>query len=238
MKKFSLTKAFVSAATLGVVALHTAFAQPATAAEPGKGLSARFTLASTAPMQKARQTAYPALFGTREVKYQDISVFSKWTNVMRRFDRQMQDSSVVAKPAVSAWLAEIERLRGLSEREQINGVNAFLNKIEYIEDVDNYGKTDYWATPVEFLTRGGDCEDFAIAKYASLRALGFSEDQLRIAIVQDEIKKVPHALLVVYADSGSFVLDNQDKNVETIASVNRYRPIFSINAANWWLHKA
>ncbi len=189
-------------------------------------------------MQKPRQMAYPALFGTREVEYHDISAFRKWTDVMHRFDRQMQQPESAASPRVTAWLAEIERLRDLPAAAQIDGVNAFLNKIPYIEDADNYGKTDYWATPVEFLTRGGDCEDFAIAKYASLRALGFSEDQLRIAVVEDEVKHIPHALLIVYTGAGDYVLDNQNKQVETIAAVNRYRPIFSINSENWWLHKA
>jgi predicted transglutaminase-like cysteine proteinase len=97
---------------------------------------------------------------------------------------------------------------------------------------------DYWATPIEFLTRGGDCEDYAIAKYASLRALGFSADQLRVAIVQDKIKNVPHAILIIYSDAGNFVLDNQNKQVEPIEAVNRYQPIFSINSTSWWLHRA
>jgi len=180
---------------------------------------------------------YPELFGTREIRSNDISAFRKWTDVIGRFEDQIK-TQAASSPRVMMWKAQIQELRGKSRREQIKGINDFLNKVTYIEDIDNYNKSDYWATPGEFLSRGGDCEDFAIAKYASLRALGFSTDQLRIAIVQDTFRNVAHAILIVYSDSGDFVLDNQDKRVETVASVKRYQPIFSINSTSWWRHQA
>ena len=70
-----------------------------------------------------------------------------------------------------------------------------------------------------------------------MRALGYSADQLRIAIVQDKIKNIPHAILIVYTDEGPFILDNQNKQVESAAAVTRYQPIFSLNSTSWWLHK-
>jgi predicted transglutaminase-like cysteine proteinase len=199
------------------------------------GMTAQFTLVSAAHASASRH--YPELFGTHETQSNDITAFRKWTEVMGRFENQLK-SLKASSPRVMLWKAEIRRLRDKSPREKIEGINRFLNQVAYIEDIDNYGKTDYWATPVEFLSRGGDCEDFAIAKYASLRALGFSSDQLRVAIVQDKIKNIPHAVLIVYSDEGNYVLDNQDKKVEAITAVNRYQPIFSINSTSWWKHSA
>ncbi len=199
------------------------------------GVTSQFTLASAAVPSATRH--YPELFGTQEVRSNDITAFKKWTEVMNRFEVQMK-SLKAASPRVMLWRAELRRLRDKSTGEKIEGINTFLNQVPYIEDSENYGKSDYWATPIEFLSRGGDCEDFAIAKYASLRALGFSSDQLRVAIVQDKIKNIPHAVLIVYSDAGNFVLDNQDKKVEAITAVNRYQPIFSINSTSWWLHRA
>jgi predicted transglutaminase-like cysteine proteinase len=199
-------------------------------------VASRFTVAATArSVDKA--ILYPELFGTREVKSNDIAAFKKWTTELHRFEKQMK-TAAASSPGATRWKALLRQMQAKPEREQIEGVNAFFNQINYIEDIQNYGKTDYWATPVEFLTRGGDCEDFAIAKYAALRALGFSPQQLRVAIVMDEIKNIPHAILVVYSDAGNFVLDNQDQKVEAIAAVSRYKPIFSINSDSWWLHKA
>ncbi len=204
------------------------------------GVTAQFKLAaamSPAAVKPSKQSiAYPELFGTTEIRSNDISAFKKWTAVMKKFEDQMVTQS--SSPRVQVWKTEIQSLKKLSVRDQVAGVNEYINSVRYIEDNRNYGKSDYWATPIEFFSKGGDCEDFAIAKFASLRALGFSADQMRIAIVQDKIKNIPHAILIVYTEDGTFVLDNQDKRARYAQDVNRYKPIFSINSTNWWLHKA
>ena len=56
-------------------------------------------------------------------------------------------------------------------------------------------------------------------------------------IVQDKVKNIPHAILLVYTAEGVYVLDNQDKRTLQSEKVTRYQPIFSINSANWWLHR-
>jgi predicted transglutaminase-like cysteine proteinase len=154
---------------------------------------------------------------------------------MTRFEQQMQTAQ--ATPQMQAWKAKLQSLKNSSTRDQIAAVNDYINYVSYVEDSQNYGTSDKWATPIEFLAKGGDCEDFAIAKYASLRALGFSTDQLRIAIVQDKIKNIAHAVLIVYTEQGTYVLDNQDKRLRSAAEVTRYKPVFSINATYWWLHR-
>jgi predicted transglutaminase-like cysteine proteinase len=190
---------------------------------------------STASVRPLNTPSYPGLFGTSEVRSNGVSMFPKWTAVMARFDQQMKTEGNSA--TVRNWKAQLSSWQGLPRAQQIDAVNRYINSVRYVEDSRNYHKSDQWATPIEFLTRGGDCEDFAIAKFASLRALGFSSDQLRIAIVQDKIKNVPHAILIVYDGGHTYVLDNQDKSVRDADSINRYKPIFSLNSNNWWLHK-
>lgn len=196
-------------------------------------LAAAFSPASVKPVLP--HINKPKLFGSMEIRANDLSAFTKWTSVMKRFEQQMQTAH--QSPQIQAWKAKLQSLKDSSTRDQIAAVNDYINYVSYIEDSRNYGVTDKWATPVEFFAKGGDCEDFAIAKYASLRALGFSTDQLRIAIVQDKIKNIPHAVLIVYTEEGTFVLDNQDKRMRSSAEVTRYKPVFSINATNWWLHR-
>ncbi len=197
-------------------------------------LAAAFMPAAFKPQK--HEAAYPELFGSSEVRSSDISAFTKWTAVMKRFEDQMQTQA--GSPRVQVWKSSIQNLKGKSIAEQVKGVDEYINNVRYVEDNRNYSKSDYWATPMEFFSKGGDCEDYAIAKYASLRALGFSADQMRIAIVQDKVKNVPHAILIVYTDEGAFVLDNQEKRTKKADQVARYKPIFSINSTNWWLHKA
>ena len=138
----------------------------------------------------------------------------------------------------SRWKAAIERLRGLDPLAQIEAVNRLGNEHAYIEDEDNWGVRDYWATPGQFDHRDGDCEDFAIAKFLGLRLLGFANDDLRIVVLQDLNLHLAHAILVVYYQGRALVLDNQIKTVVPADAIHHYRPVFSINETTWWLHRS
>jgi len=173
----------------------------------------------------SKRDVYPSLFGTNETRSADISPFTKWTAITAR----LNSKSAALPDALS-------NEAGASEAEKIEAVNAYYNKTRYIEDKNNWGTSDYWATPAEFASRGGDCEDFAIAKYAALKALGFTENQMRLAIVQDTWKGIPHAILIVYSNEGVKFLDNQYKTAKDAEGFTRYRPIYSINRTGWWRH--
>jgi predicted transglutaminase-like cysteine proteinase len=226
----------IKTSAAGVAFMLQTFTPAAARADDGGTavrLAAAFSPAASQPAQKKLDR--PKLFGSTEIRSNDISSFTKWTTVMARFEQQMKSSG--GDPQMQAWKAQLQSLSGASPRDKVAAVNSYINQISYVEDSKNYGQSDYWATPVEFFRKGGDCEDFAIAKYASLRALGFSTEQLRIAIVQDKIKNIAHAILIVYTEDGTYVLDNQDKRLRHAAEVTRYQPVFSINATNWWLHR-
>jgi predicted transglutaminase-like cysteine proteinase len=112
----------------------------------------------------------------------------------------------------------------------------FVNGWEYRTDVANYGRSDYWATPFEFFRRSGDCEDYAIAKYRSLRLLGLPADQLRMVVVQDVVRDLPHAVLAVYLEDEVYILDNQTDAVLPQARVPHYVPYYSVNEVTRWAH--
>lgn len=78
------------------------------------------------------------------------------------------------------WRSELEQLRGQPEQQQVETVNRLVNqKLHFVSDRVLWKQPDYWATPEEALARGqGDCEDFAIAKYFILRALGIPAEKL------------------------------------------------------------
>lgn len=200
-----------------------------------KDVPAQLSLTSQANTAFTSISTYPALYGTNEKRSRNIKPFTKWTSMFARLDVAIQQSS--NEPVIQNWKNEIAGYQGMPLDEMAERVNSYINKTSYITDSRNWGQTDYWATPVEFFKRGGDCEDYAIAKYMSLRALGVPEERLRIAIVQDLQKNIPHAVLIVYTDKGTMVLDNQtQKPLWAGSMVNRYKPIFSINQQAWWLH--
>jgi len=182
-----------------------------------------------------RAAYYPNLFGSTEKRSGNLTAFTKWSGMFQRFEASLQKGQT---QELTQWRAELSRFKNLSLSQMASKVNDLANEQRYIVDQKNWGTSDYWATPIEFLRRGGDCEDFAIAKYAALRMLGVPEERLRVAIVHDTMKNIPHAVLVVYTEQGPVFLDNQIKSVTDASTQTRYRPIFSINRTAWWLHKA
>ncbi len=232
----------VRASALGITFLLSTTVLPNTARAQSQTQTTeiQITLASavTATPRRTLDMKYPSLFGTTEIRSDNISTFTKWTSMLDRFERQLSATNTATAPRLQSWKAELSRMRHYSTVDKIRAVNDYINQVRYVPDIDNWGKSDHWSTPIEFFSRGGDCEDFAIAKYASLRALGVPSERMRIAVVQDTIKNIPHAILIVYAENGqSFVLDNQDKQLRSINEVTRYRPIFSINKHSWWMHR-
>lgn len=184
-----------------------------------------------------KQTRYPRLFNKRETRHSDISAFTKWSGMFDRLEKQMDTGQ--HDRLLQEWKKELSTLIDLSMEQKIEKVNAYINQTKFISDSRNWGTGDYWATPIEFFTRGGDCEDFAIAKMLSLKALGISEKQMRITIVQDLEKNIPHAVLIVYGDDGRmYVMDNQDQEVKSTSAVSRYKPIFSLSRDAWWRYSS
>jgi predicted transglutaminase-like cysteine proteinase len=135
-----------------------------------------------------------------------------------------------------AWTSFLDSIRKLPRRDQLNAVNAWANTRPYVEDIQNYHVSDYWATPGQFLAHGGDCEDYAITKYYSLVRLGFSVDDLRIVIVDDTNLNVFHAVLAVRSDNNVWLLDNQLQHIVPMDIAVQYVPIYSLNEHGWWMH--
>lgn len=195
----------------------------------------QITLVGVANAAFAPVDYYPALFGSAERASANLKPFTKWTQMFDRLEASLQTRT--GQNAVREFQGQLASMQGLPLTAMARKVNTLVNKTPYIEDSQKWGMSDYWATPVEFLNRGGDCEDFAISKYTALRILGVPEERLRVAIVHDIQKNIPHAILIVYTDEGAMILDNQSSEARLANDMaERYRPIFSINRTAWWLH--
>lgn len=154
-----------------------------------------------------------------------------------------QQFGPVAKSRLTAWkdILTNPKYKKLPEQEKLELVNNFMNQTEFISDVQHWGKEDYWATPIEFLsTNGGDCEDFSIAKYYTLRALGVSDDKLRITYVKElVIYNEAHMVLAYFPtpDAEPLVLDNIRKVIQPASARTDLLPVYSFNGSGLWLAK-
>jgi predicted transglutaminase-like cysteine proteinase len=186
-------------------------------------------------VESAQARRYPPIFHSAEVFSPQIQQFPQWVDVIRRF----QDGTGTCDTATCSsrgWASFVASLKGESLETQLKEVNRSINGRRYTLDIDNWDTSDYWETPFQFLKKGGDCEDFAIAKYMALKALGVRVDDMRLVVVKDLERRVGHAVLVVYVGDGAVLLDNQIADVLPSDTIRQYRPIFSINEIGWWLH--
>ena len=140
-----------------------------------------------------------------------------------------------------AWENLIRQDRSKTDREKLEKVNSFFNsRIRFANDVDVWGIQDYWATPIEFLCKSaGDCEDFAIAKYFTLKAIGVDDEKLRITYVKAIQHNIHHMVLTYYSEPEAepLVLDNLVDSISLASKRTDLMPIFGFNGSGLWMAK-
>jgi predicted transglutaminase-like cysteine proteinase len=171
--------------------------------------------------------------------YAESYDFNKFSNLaMQRHGEEAYKSTVELDQLIAT-------LRLASETEKLQKINDFFNqKINFAEDIEVWGKSDYWATPLESLGRqAGDCEDFSIAKYIFLKILDVPNDKLRLTYVrakvmnQDRNVVLAHMVLSYYAtpQSEPLILDSLVTEIMPSSSRTDLTPIFSFNDKSLWV---
>jgi predicted transglutaminase-like cysteine proteinase len=145
-----------------------------------------------------------------------------------------------AKKRLIAWQNLITESADLPEKEKLTRVNNFFNQVRFLDDIVHWKQKDYWATPLEFLiSNGGDCEDFSIAKYYTLRELGVQIDKMSIAYVKAIELNQAHMVLTYYETPSSvpLVLDNLIGDIKPASQRPDLLHVYSFNGDNLWLSK-
>ncbi len=142
------------------------------------------------------------------------------------------------------WRELVRQIHGLHEEKRVEQVNRFFNRIPNRTDREQWGREDYWATPLEMLvTNGGDCEDFALAKYFTLRAAGVPNERLRVTYVRawiaSENRVESHMVLAYYPfqDAEPLILDNLVAEVRPASQRPDLTPTMGFNAEGLWSAK-
>jgi len=174
---------------------------------------------------------YPRAKATFNINKEDLATYNK------KYGKK-------AQKRVLLWDKLIESTKSKKTLQKLKIVNDFFNKIPYRLDKKHWRKKDYWATPFEFMGTGaGDCEDYAIAKYFTLRKLGVPEDKLRITYVKYLKKRSKfeqaHMVLTYYHKQNStpVILDNINKKLKLASKRKDLKPIYSFNAQGLWKAK-
>lgn len=203
------------------------------------GAGAQITAAVSLPGPSVIIAAADQPFGRPVERAPDGRLWSKWRGIQaamaaetRRVDDCRDLASACADATSVEFVALVDAARGLDGRERLAAVNRAVNDaIRFVSDLDQHGVQDRWSAPLATLAqRQGDCEDFAILKYAVLRAAGLPEADLKVVVVHDRWTGDVHAVLAVREGDRWHVLDNRWAEPRVDVALPRLAPLFALAA--------
>lgn len=184
-----------------------------------------------------------AIFGSTELSLKSFEALPQWARVLERLtsegpalERCGKQRAHCGESAPQAWNKIIADAQPHSRNRKLQMVNSYFNRWPYKLDREVYGASEYWASPLEFLRRSGDCEDYAIAKFFALRQLGLGNEEMRVVILWDEIRTIGHAVLAVYTEDDILVLDSLSSAILSHWRYKQYVPQYSMNETTRWAH--
>jgi len=192
----------------------------------------------------AEARSYPNIFGSKEIASKNwnvpTSAIANWNAMLKRWQNgaPCESNTCTGK----GWDGLVAQVKAAGDpAAQVKEANRLMNNPKlhpYIEDINNWGKQEYWATAFQFLKKSGDCEDFSIAKYMLLKAAGMPVENMRIVAVRiRSLGGIGHAILVVYLGNKAVVLDNRVKPVmDEVLVRGEFQPALSLNEQFWWVH--
>jgi predicted transglutaminase-like cysteine proteinase len=190
----------------------------------------------SAPAELIQRSAEP--FGLTASFLSSGGLRDKWLGMQRRLDDEMVQLALCegnrdgcASPAALKFLDVVDAARLREGRARLGEINRAINlAIRPVSDLVQHGRIDVWTSPLATLARGGgDCEDYAIAKFIALRHAGLAPDDLRIVVLRDTINGEDHAVAAARLDGRWLTLDNRRMAMVEDSDVRNYRPTFVID---------
>jgi predicted transglutaminase-like cysteine proteinase len=159
--------------------------------------------------------------------------------ISTRTERLYGPATPAARQRIAEWAALLNTPSQGRIQDTLKQVNQFFNaRMAFRDDIVVWKQQDYWATPIEFLRKGaGDCEDFALAKYFTLREMGVPANQLRITYVKALELNQAHMVVTWYSTPTAIplVLDNLKTAILPATQRTDLLPVYAFNGEGLWL---
>jgi predicted transglutaminase-like cysteine proteinase len=194
------------------------------------------TLISPGMLDVIRKSAEP--FGLFATRLSGGGLTEKWNGVERKLEDDMVqlalcdgDRDRCVSPAALRLLAIVDGARAREGRARFGEINRAINlAIKPTSDLAQFGQIDVWSSPLATFSSGaGDCEDYAIAKFAALRLAGISPEDIRIVVLRDLLHGEDHAAVLARLDGHWLMLDNRRMAMIEDLDVRNHRPLFVID---------
>jgi predicted transglutaminase-like cysteine proteinase len=206
------------------------------------GTAATWPLAARAQTDHGERTRLRAQsnngepFGLVKVVAPEGPTTREWRKIMTNVKAELRDLQRCrtqpgqCKRAEQEFEAIVNEAKNRLGRARIAFVNEQINgKIRYRSDKTEAGVEDTWNLALAALTKNvGDCEDYALAKYAALHQAGTPDADLRIVLVRDNAVRQDHAILAVRHDKRWLILDNRWNGLYEDQELKQFKPLFIV----------
>lgn len=173
-----------------------------------------------------------------------------WLTLQRNALQAVQFERCVAEEAVCQPRERVLRRLLLRAADmdpvaKLELVNRYVNRTDYEDDrraadpnreltpERRRSLPSHWATLYEFLRSGGDCEDYASAKYFLLRRLGLAAEDMRVVVTYERRLRGFHAVLAFRWPSGDVWLLESDNHIKKRSHAG-YRYVYALNEKSVW----
>jgi predicted transglutaminase-like cysteine proteinase len=164
-------------------------------------------------------------------------IVNKWQDVAAQLRAEAdvlahcRETAADCPPAAQKFLAIVAAGRAQSGRARVGVINRAVNlAIRQTSDLKQWGVAEHWSAPLETLKTGrGDCEDYAIAKFAALIAAGVAPEDVKLVVVRDTVADDGHAVAATRVDGRWLILDNRWLALAEDRDLPRLAPQFVID---------
>ena len=135
------------------------------------------------------------------------------------------------------WQNVVDKNRNETDLTKLEVANQLVNENRFLDDLTLWDAEDYWATPIElFGVRAGDCEDFTLAEYFTLRAMQIDEEKPRVIYVNALNLEQAHMVLGYYGtpDAEPLVLDNLVRSIKPASMRPDLEPVYTFVGSSLW----
>ena len=179
----------------------------------------------------------------REIRIGKAHHHKKWQVAANQYESDYSSlqsclfsEDLCRSPTVKRWAKLVAKSDASSVHEKIHKINVGINRAtSYRYDMRDRQFSDNWSAPLHFLQHGGDCEDYALAKYWSLRALGMPADAMRLVVAYNIYRNTYHAVLVVAVNDSFVVLDNNYDRVGRLSEYSHFNFQYALNEKSKWM---
>ncbi len=119
----------------------------------------------------------------KEIRIENERIMATMRDWIRRTHLHSSHLENSPHKAIASWRHQLQEVSFDNEFNGLSRFNALINNnVVYRDDYAHYHQKDYWAEPDVVLEEGGDCEDIALLKAASLLRLKWPPERMQLLV--------------------------------------------------------